>query len=334
MSMSGSTPSIAPDPSLLPAAQAGGGVLHVAVGVIRDAHARVLIARRQPGIHLAGCWEFPGGKVECGETAADALRRELREELGIDATAASPLIKVRHPYPGRRVLLDVWQVTSFSGSPRGLQGQSLRWVDPEELPRIAFPDANRPIATAARLPDRYAILESESDDPEDLWGGLVRLAANGLRLVQLRARCLAARDYCEFAARALAYCRACGIRLLLNADPALALDLGADGVHLSSARLMRLCDRPLSEAHWVAASCHNLSELRQAELIGLDFAVVSPVTRTLTHPDRAPLGWAAFADWVAQVNIPVYALGGLAPRDLQQARASGAQGIAAIRGFL
>lgn len=333
--MSGSTRNTALDQRVLPISEGGAGWLHVAVGVVRNARHQVLIARRQPGTHLAGCWEFPGGKLEHGESTPDALRRELREELGIEATVASPLITVRHRYPERRVLLDVWQVTSFSGDPSGLQGQVLRWVDPEDLPYIAFPAANRPIATAARLPDRYAILDADSDDPEELFGLLMRLAAQGLRMIQLRAKRLAAAGhYRVFAARALAYCRVRDILLLLNADPAVAHELDADGVQLNASRLMQLRERPLSGARWVAASCHDLAELQQAERLGLDFAVLSPVARTLTHPDRNPLGWPAFAAWVAQVNIPVFALGGLSVDDLPQARACGAQGIAGIRGFL
>lgn len=310
-------------------------VLHVAVGVIRDPRGNVLIAQRPPGVHLAGLWEFPGGKVKHGEFPYDALRRELMEELSIAVECAEPLIKVRHAYPERRVLLDVWQVSAFSGQPMGLQGQSLRWVEPDALPGISFPAANRPITTAARLPDFYGILDSDSPDPGVLAGRLERLAERGLRLIQMRAKGLRPlHRYVAFAKEALASCRARGITLLLNADPFLVEDLGAEGVHLTAARLMALSARPLRATQWVAASCHDFAELEQAERIGVDFAVLSPVMRTATHHEVHPLGWGQFAGLVDRVNVPVYALGGLDVGDLARARRCGGQGIAAIRGFL
>lgn len=333
--MSGSTPSIAPDPLASVLGPVGEPELHVAVGVVRSDRDRILIARRQPGVHLAGLWEFPGGKVEATETTLEALRRELREELGIDIGSASPLIQVRHRYPERRVLLDVWQVTSFAGVPRGLQGQTLRWVDPDDLQYIDFPAANRPIANAARLPDRYAILDSESGDPAVLAERMQRLAGRGIRMVQLRAKgLLASGGYRAFAVWAIDYCRAKGIRLLLNAEPQAAEQLGASGVHLNTASLLRLQHRPLNANRWVAASCHDVHELLHAQRIGVDFAVLSPVAPTPTHPGCPPLGWSVFADWIKGVNLPVYALGGLTDADLPQAIGAGAQGIAAIRGFL
>lgn len=333
--MSESTPSIAPDPPDPAASLRATDVLHVAVGVIRNERDQILIARRQPGVHLEGFWEFPGGKVEQGESVVAALKRELHEELDIEVGSASPLIKVKHQYPERRVLLDVWQVDSFSGRPQGRQGQSVRWVQKQDLPHVVFPKGNRAIASAARLPHRYAILDCESGDPKVLADSLARLAKKGIRMIQLRAKGLEKDSRCRsFAERALEYCRARGIILLLNSDPNLATALGADGVHLNAARLMALKERPLDSGYWVAASCHNQLELRQAERMHVDFVLLSPVARTLTHPERAGMGWAAFTDLVDRVNVPVYALGGLTEYDLQQARESGAQGIAAIRGFL
>lgn len=312
-----------------------GDSVHVAVGVVRNSQDQVLIAQRQAGVHLAGCWEFPGGKVEAGESVCEALSRELREELGIEIGPASPLIKVDHTYPERRVLLDVWEVPSYRGDPLGRQGQALRWVNRRELSRIQFPTANRPIATAARLPECYGILDGDSADPDVLAGLLDRMGGNGIRLIQLRVKALADhRSYSAFATRALEWCNARGIELLLNAEPELAARVGAHGVHLNAARLMRLRRRPVPESLWLGASCHDALQLRHAERIGVDFAVLAPVARTATHPNAQPLGWPLFAELLEQVNLPVYALGGLAPSDLPQARAAGAQGVAGITGFL
>ncbi len=126
--------------------------LHVAAGVIVGPDGRILIAERATHRHQGGLWEFPGGKVEAGETAQSALARELWEELNIHVASARPLIQIRHRYPDKSVLLDVWRVESFSGEPHGREGQPLAWVEPEGLLEYAFPAANVPIVTAARLP--------------------------------------------------------------------------------------------------------------------------------------------------------------------------------------
>lgn len=126
--------------------------MHVMVGALFDAAGRVLIARRPPGKHMAGRWEFPGGKLAPGEAPLDGLRRELAEELDVTLGGAVPLIRVRHDYPDRRVLLDVWHVTGFEGTPRGLDGQALEWVALDELAHRDLIRADRPIVTALRLP--------------------------------------------------------------------------------------------------------------------------------------------------------------------------------------
>ncbi|WP_156303102.1 8-oxo-dGTP diphosphatase MutT, partial [Methylogaea oryzae] len=132
--------------------------IHVAVGVVRNPQGQILIARRPLHTHLGGLWEFPGGKLEAGENAERALARELAEEIGIRVLTCRPLIKLRHSYPERQVLLDVWRVDAFDGAPHGRENQPVAWVSPDELGNYAFPDGNRPIVAAVRLPDRYAIL--------------------------------------------------------------------------------------------------------------------------------------------------------------------------------
>jgi 8-oxo-dGTP diphosphatase len=121
-------------------------VIHVAVGVIWNPEkTAVLIARRPSHVHQGGLWEFPGGKVETGETVTHALARELLEELAIEAGAVAPALEIHHSYPGKTVLLDVWQVENFVGVPRGCEGQSLAWVLIDQLDNYAFPEANRAI---------------------------------------------------------------------------------------------------------------------------------------------------------------------------------------------
>jgi 8-oxo-dGTP diphosphatase len=126
--------------------------VHVAAAVIRDNSGNILIARRADTQHQGGLWEFPGGKVEADESVETALARELHEELGIVVGAARPLIKVRHDYPDKQVLLDVWEVSAFTGEPHGAEGQPLAWVSARELSSYEFPEANRPIVAAAGCP--------------------------------------------------------------------------------------------------------------------------------------------------------------------------------------
>lgn len=124
----------------------------------RSGH-RVLISARRPGTHLAGGWEFPGGKCEPGETPCAALARELGEELGIELLAAEPFMQCRHDYPERRVLLDLWTVLRYRGDPRGLEGQLLRWEFITRLPQAGLLPADRPVIDAL-----LAALRSDSAD--------------------------------------------------------------------------------------------------------------------------------------------------------------------------
>ncbi|GAA4500205.1 8-oxo-dGTP diphosphatase MutT [Pseudaeromonas paramecii] len=122
-----------------------GARVWVAVGVIRDEMGRICICQRQAGQHQAGKWEFPGGKVEAGETLPQALTRELQEEIGIQVEACEPLLAIEHDYGDKQVLLDVWLVSRFAGVARGLEGQPLRWVSVPELADYGFPAANQAI---------------------------------------------------------------------------------------------------------------------------------------------------------------------------------------------
>jgi mutator protein MutT len=128
--------------------------IHVAAAVLIDRRGRILIAQRPAGKHLAGSWEFPGGKIEPGETRTAALARELKEELGVTIEHPRPLLRLRHAYPYGEVLLDVWVVRHYRGEPRGLDGQALRWCRQAELGSAELLPADRPIVAALRLPER------------------------------------------------------------------------------------------------------------------------------------------------------------------------------------
>lgn len=307
--------------------------LHVVAAVIRGTDGRILLAQRPADKHQGGLWEFPGGKVEPGEAVPAALARELHEELGIRVEQARPLIEVRHDYPDLSVLLDVWEVSRFSGVPRGMEGQPLAWAAEEALDEYAFPAANRPIVTAACLPTDYLI--TPADQPAAaLREGIVRALEAGARLLQLRAPQLSASAYRALADEVLALC-AGRAAVLLKGPLAWAADFPAAGWHLTAAQLRALAGapRPLPSGRWLAASCHNAEELALAAQLGVDFATLSPIQPTQSHPDATPLGWERAAELIRGFNQPVYLLGGLGPAERERAWLSGAQGVAGIRGL-
>jgi 8-oxo-dGTP diphosphatase len=305
--------------------------MHVVAGVLRNAAGRVLLTQRPPGKHLAGLWEFPGGKCEPGEAPADALRRELHEELGIIAGALEKLIAVPWHYAEKSILLDVYTVRAFSGTAHGREGQALRWVEARELGAVEMPPADRPVATAAVLPQHYVISPEPGEDQQRFLLQLEQIAGNGETLVQLRAKGLTPQSLRTLAASARdAVGKGC---LLLNGHRDLVLELGLSGMHLSAEDLLDCTSRPLPSGFMVAASCHDATELAHAAAIGADFVVLGPVAATASHPGAAVLGWQLFADLCASAQLPVYALGGMHHADLDTSRAAGAQGIAGISAF-
>jgi len=307
-------------------------IVHVVAGILRDAQGRILLAQRPAGKHLAGSWEFPGGKCEPGESPEVALRRELAEELGIETGAVEPLIAVPWQYPEKPILLDVYEVRDWHGVARGREGQALRWCVAEEMRALPMPPADRPIVAALRLPAHYPITPEPGDSDEDFLHAIRRLLGVGETCIQLRCKSVpvARRRVLVRAASSLA--NAVGAQVLINGDVELAAELDT-GVHLPAEHLLRLASRPLPLDRWVAASCHDTRELAHAVAIGVDFAVLGPVMRTASHPQAATLGWDRFVELVAQAPLPVYALGGVGPRDVADAKRAGAQGVAGISAF-
>ncbi len=305
--------------------------LHVAVGVIKDNNNNILISLRHDSAHQGGLWEFPGGKVETDESVEQALKRELKEELGISVHELFPLIQIKHHYPDLNVLLDVLTVTRFSGLAKGCEGQEIKWVTSEQLASYSFPKANAPIIAASKLPAEYAILNAA--ELPVLLKNLQTMLDNGIKLIQARIMPLSAIDISSFIEAAMPLCQKRNAYLLLNSAVKNIRQIKVDGIHLTSRDLLMLKQRPAGFS-WVAASCHNMKELKHAENIGADFAVLAPVLPTRTHPGAATLGWDAFKSLIKEVNIPVFALGGMQKEYKQIAQSSGAQGIAGITCFL
>ena len=303
--------------------------IQVAVGVIKNSDGEVLISLRDKALQQGGLWEFPGGKLEAGETAREALCRELKEELSIVVNSAYPLITIKHQYPETMVQLNVFLVESFFGNVVNNLGQPTQWVEISELDKYRFLAANQSIICATKLPPYYAILDDTNDG--ELLSNFQKILSKGVKLIHARLKKSPEALLKVFIDQIYPICQQNRILLLINSDR--ASEVVVDGIHLTSRHLLTLQKRPES-CRWLAASCHNLQELQQAERVGVDYVVLAPVFATQTHPHATTLGWQQFASLVEQVNLPVYALGGLSIKDLDQARFSGAQGIAAIRTFL
>lgn len=305
-------------------------VIHVVAAVIRGRDGKVLLAKRPAHLHQGDKWEFPGGKVESGENAEQALVRELREELAITPVVSRPLIQILHHYPDKSVFLDVWEVVAFSGQPVGQEGQRVEWVAQEALGDYDFPAANVPIVTAAQLPSTVLITpEPANMTPEEFYAHLDASLEAGVGWVILRSKKLGVDDFQDLAGAVADLCAEFEVPLSLNGPEGIAFPEGT-GLHLSEAELREYAG---DFDGCVSASCHSPEALRMAEEKGITFVLLSPVQATPTHPDAAPLGWEKFSEWVKPCTVPVYALGGVGNADVMQARRCGAQGVAGIRGF-
>lgn len=314
-------------------------VVHVAVGAIVDGGGRVLIARRPEHLHQGGLWEFPGGKLHPNEDVDAALLRELREELGIECEPGRPLIEIPWNYAGRRVRLHVRMVRHWIGTPEGREGQPLRWCEAAELDEVPMPAANRPIVRALALPGVYCISDDAPDDEESWLAVLEHNCQSGAQLIQMRRHDLDDERYAGLACEAAAVAHRYGAQLMLNRplDAGLALleRTAADGLHLPAAVMRTLTALPDAArgAGLFAGSCHGPEEVQKAAALDLDFAVLSPVQPTSSHPTAVPIGWTRFQQWVSDAPLPIYALGGLSPGHEERATQSGGQGVAGIQGF-
>ena len=313
-------------------------IIDVAAGLILRADGKLLLGQRPEGKPWAGWWELPGGKLEPGETVLQALARELDEELGIQVTQACPWVTYVHAYPHTTVRLAFCHVTGWTGEPQGRENQQLRWVDPAHADVVGeLLPATLPPLRWLQLPTAYGI--SAIGAPTHLNRFLKRLdqaLAGGLKLVQLREPQWPqgpAHPSLETAMQhVLAHCRAAGARLLINSAHPLEWWSQADGVHLRAADAARLTARPaLPAGALLGVSAHDQTQLAHARTLSADFAVLGPVLPTPSHPEAAGLGWDGFVQANRDAGLPVYALGGMSPALLTQARQHGAHGIAGIR---
>ncbi len=304
-------------------------IVDVVAAVILQPDGRFLLARRPEGKPYAGYWEFPGGKVEAGESLEHALKRELHEELGIEVERAWPWLVRHFDYEHASVKLHFFRVVEWHGEPHGKESQLLEWQALGQVNVAPLLPANGPILQALELPPILAISQVASLGEAVFMERMEAALARGLRLIQLREKTLPLVELERVARQMVALAHAHGARVVINTESGLAASVGEDGVHLPGAALMALEARPA--AGLVGASCHSIVELEHAAQLGLDYVQLSPVLPTLSHPGAATLGWDGFARLIQDYPLPVYALGGMELDQLDAARQMGAHGIAMLR---
>lgn len=309
-------------------------IVHVAVAVIKNQHGQLFIAKRPEKSHQGGLWEFPGGKIENGESVQEALARELFEEVGITVLDASPLIRIHHDYDDKSVLLDVWCINDFSGEAHGKEGQETCWINLEHLSEYTFPEANTSIIKALNLPDK-CMITGEFNSEENLVKKIQVGIEKGM-MIQFRAPVLDSNIYFNYAEKIYDICKRHNVKLLLNTSFENYIEQQAfkfsHGLHLNSQEIHKY---PTGQNFdfLTSTSVHNNDELLLAEKNDIDFVLLSPVKKTLSHPGSKPLGWTNFREITEITNLPVYALGGMTVNDIKTAKTNGGQGIAAIGEF-
>lgn len=305
--------------------------VEVAVAVLVRSDGQFLLTSRPADKIYAGYWEFPGGKIEAGETVAQALTRELDEELGITVRTATPWLTRIFHYPHATVRLHFYRVTDWQGELTPREQQQLSWQQAENVTVAPVLPACTFILRSLHLPPLYAITRPVENDTVTALQTIENTLQKGVKLLQIRQKTMPTDALQAFAKETIQLARRHQATVLLNENWALAQDLQADGVHLTANQLLSLDARPA--VSWCGASCHNEQELQHAAKIGVDFVTLSPVLPTLTHPGAPTLDWEKFADLIKDYSLPVYALGGLTTADLATAQKYGAHGIAMMRGI-
>lgn len=303
--------------------------VEVAAGVIVRGDGAFLLGRRAPDTFYSGYWEFPGGKVELGEVPAEALRRELAEELGIRAIELRPWVVRHHDYEHAHVCLRFFEVSRWEGVVRDHVHDALAWQFADRIEVSPMLPANGPVLKALRLPRFMGITHAGEIGVEAQLLRIDAALAAGLRLIQIRESAMDASALLGFAREVVARANEHGALVMFNGAAELAQAAGAHGVHMKGEALARSATRP--DFEWVGASCHQRAELERAAGLGFDYALLGPVKATLTHPGLPGIGWTRFMALSADLPMPVLALGGLSPEDMAEARDSGAHGIATIR---
>ncbi len=314
--------------------------MNVSVGILTQLDKSVLLGKRQKNKSWANCWELPGGKVEFQETPLEALKRELSEEIGINIEKAYPWIRRVHPYKDSVVRLIFFRVIRWKGVPSNLEHQALKWFGFEKIQRMKkkiIPSIHFPLRWL-NLPTSYGITSIKS--PMNLNSFLNRLdesLSKGLKLVQFREPNWAdgcnSKSLCLALDKIIQHCHNSNAKVLINSIHPEFLWKKADGVHLRTVDLNRKDIKSyISKSKaLIGASTHNYLDLIHARDCGVDFALLGPVLKTLTHSSANTIGWDKFRELAKNAGIPVFALGGQSHYTKETAFQNGAHGISGIR---
>ena len=306
----------------------------VATGIIEDASGRLLISLRPEGKPWPGFWEFPGGKVDPGETPEQALVRELWEELGITVTAPEPFRVLDYTYPERTVRLHFYRVRHWTGTAHGREGQEVRWLYPWEIPALECLPANLRITAAVlaeALPQPPLCLIADPDRLPllDFRKSLEAALGAGLRWLVLRCKTVPDAPTAAVLSALCAEALAQGAQVYLNHSDPLP-DWPRSGRHLTQIQL----DAGVRPDAAFGVSCHDAVGLQRAARLGARYAFLSPIFVTPSHPGAAALEPQAFAAVAAESSLPLIALGGVTAARVPVALAAGARGVAVLSGIL
>ncbi|MDX1669247.1 MAG: Nudix family hydrolase [Limnobacter sp.] len=312
----------------------------VAVAVVFNSDGQVLWGSRPEGKPYAGYWEFPGGKVEPGESVWQALVRELREELGITAHSGAPWFVIDHDYEHAKVRLHLVRVWAYSGKPKALEGQTFCWGALSSRTVAPILPATEPLLPVLSQPPIILITHFQQ---YGVTGQLARLeqfsrrCQSGFRVV-FREKGLEPQTLFQAFTECRHWCEQHEVSMVVNSDSVLELltsgfEVPLDSsLHLTQAHLF---SKPaaLERFRAVGASVHLAQHLQTAFQNQLHYAILGPVLNTATHPEATPLGWDGFSKQVALTPLPVFAVGGMTTSALKRAQDAGAHGIAMIRGI-
>lgn len=296
--------------------------IQVAIGLIFH-QSQVLVGWRNHAQHQGNKYEFPGGKVETGESAVDACRREILEEVGVDIAQWHVFAEIEHQYDDLTVKLHIFHAQLDQSQMSAIQSP-WSWYSRPALAELNFPAANQVIIQ--RL----------------LWPKSIKIAANLEALEQLATDCqLYLRCQTADIETSLAMIGSLAItdvqRLIVNIElwsllsPELQANIGA--VHFKQQQLLALTEQDIPRQIRCIAACHDQQAIAQANALGFEAIILSPVLATPTHPEQQGLGWERFAQLATETQLPVFALGGMSATDLKTVEQQGGYGVAGIRHF-
>ena len=298
--------------------------IHVAIALLFH-RGKVLVGLRNANQHQGNKYEFPGGKVEAGETPVQACRREVFEEVGTGIQQWHNFDVIRHEYDDVIVHLHIFHAHVSEQYLANIQ-QPWTWYSREQLLELNFPKANKAIIQRLFWSHQIKI----SSDITELVGNGNMASATKLFYFRNEAEQFVVDQVQQLNEEDLSH-------LIVNVELWNQLSEEArnkvSGVHFKQSQLMDLKQSQLPVGIRCIAACHDLVSLQRAQTLGFEAVILSPVLDTLTHPEAKGLGWDKFAEYAKTIDIPVFALGGLNPDNLDIAKQHFAYGIAGIRNF-